>query len=111
MRSINPSPVIKFIVERVPKAKGEDADWADILRELPDWWVEQGIDGEPPTPAQLGAVLRFISQTTGMRTRKRDDKVFFADRKVIPQRQPSTSTVRMTRSMNFGVTALTPRVC
>jgi hypothetical protein len=80
---IDPNPVIKFLVERVPKAEGEDADWADILRELPGWWVEQGIDGEPPTPAQLGAVLRFVSEKAGMRTRRRDGKVFFADRKVI----------------------------
>jgi hypothetical protein len=67
----------------VPKAEGEVADWADILRALPEWWAEAGIEGEPPTPAQLGALLRFVSEKTGMRTRKRNGKVFFVNRKVI----------------------------
>jgi hypothetical protein len=83
---IDPNPVIKFMLERVPKAKGELADWGDIMLELPAWWMEHSIEGEPPTPAQLGAILRFIGEKgekAGMRIIKRGGKIFFADRKVM----------------------------
>jgi hypothetical protein len=81
---IDPTPVIRFLKERVPKVEGAEADWGDIFRALPAWWADQkGLGGEPPTPAQLGAILRFISEETGIPTRKRGGKVYFIDRKVV----------------------------
>ena len=80
---VDPSSVIRFMKERVPKSAGEEAGWADIYYALPEWWERHGVEGDPPTPAQLGAILGFIADETGMPTRKRAGKVYFIGRKVV----------------------------
>ena len=80
---IDPTPLIHFIKERVPKAAGEEADWEEILHKLPEWWADKRIEGALPTTEQFVAILKFISDEAGIRTRKRGRKVYFVDRKVV----------------------------
>ena len=47
--------VLKFLSERVPRAKGSEANWSDITGALPVWWARQGLAGDPPSERNLRA--------------------------------------------------------
>lgn len=79
---IDATPVIKFIRERMPKTPGGEVDWAEIFMALPEWWRANKIDGTPPNARQLGSILRWITDETGMPTRTRDGRVYFIGRKL-----------------------------
>jgi hypothetical protein len=80
---IDADPVITFLKERVPPAKGEEADWAIIYDEFQREQSERGTEGVYLAPRQFGAVLDYICKHAGIRTRKRDGRVYCIDRKVL----------------------------
>jgi hypothetical protein len=45
--------------------------------------LKKAPEGTPPTAEQFVAVMKFISDEAGIRTRKRGRKVFFVDRRVV----------------------------
>lgn len=74
--------VLKFLSERVPRAKGSEANWSDITGALPVWWARQGLAGDPPSDAQLESILRRVSDQCDMPMRKRGGRAYFVGRKL-----------------------------
>ena len=65
------------------RSAGDEADWADILMALPDWWVERELEGGPPNAQELGLILRYVAESAKSRRASVAAACISSGRKVI----------------------------
>jgi hypothetical protein len=58
--AVDPKPVIAFLAEHMPVARGSRVDWGDIYGGFREWQAQLGHEAWPAT--QFGAVLRHICE-------------------------------------------------
>jgi hypothetical protein len=76
-RSI-PGPVVAFLAEHMPPARGSRADWPEIYGGFLASQAERG--GNSLSASQFAAALRHICEEVGVRVRRLDDRVYCLDR-------------------------------
>jgi hypothetical protein len=64
-RAFDPKPVIAFLTQHVPIARGSRADWGEIYGGFREWQTKLGQEVWPA--AQFGAVLRHICEQANIR--------------------------------------------
>jgi len=58
--SVDPKPVVAFLSEHMPVARGSKADWTEIYSGFREWQAKLGQEAWSAT--QFGAVLRHICE-------------------------------------------------
>jgi hypothetical protein len=76
---IDPKPVIAFLAEHVPAARGSRADWGDIYSGFREWQAKLGQEAWPAT--RFGAVLRHICEQANIHVKRHGDRVYCLDRR------------------------------
>jgi len=76
---VDPKPVIAFLAEHMPVARGSRADWGEIYSGFREWQARLGQEAWPAT--QFGAVLRHICEEANIRVRRQGDRAFCVDRR------------------------------
>jgi hypothetical protein len=77
--AVDPRPVVAFLAEHMPVARGSRADWGDIYSGFREWQAKLGHEAWPAT--QFGAVLRHICEKAKIRVRRQGDRVYCLDRR------------------------------
>jgi hypothetical protein len=77
--AVDPKPVIAFLAEHVPAARGSRADWGEIYGGFREWQARLGQEAWPAT--QFGAVLRHICEQANIRVKRQGDRVYCLDRR------------------------------
>jgi hypothetical protein len=67
-RTVDAKPVIAFLAEHMPVARGSRADWGDIYSGFREWQTSLGQEAWPAT--QFGAVLRHICEQANIGVRR-----------------------------------------
>jgi hypothetical protein len=75
---IDPRPVVAFLAEHMPPARGSRADWATLYGGFLASQAERG--GDSLSASQFGAVLRHICEQANIRVRRQGDRVYCLDR-------------------------------
>jgi hypothetical protein len=76
---VDPKPVIAFLAEHMPVARGSRADWGDIYSGFREWQAKLGQETWPAT--KFGAILRHICEQANIRVKRQGDRVFCVDRR------------------------------
>src|SRR5262249_32804064 len=77
--TVDPKPVIAFLAEHMPVARGSSADWGDIYSGFRQWQAKLGQ--EAWTATLFGAVLRHVCEQASIRIRRQGDRVYCLDRR------------------------------
>jgi hypothetical protein len=77
---IDPKPVVAFLAEHMPTARGSRADWGDIYSGFLVW--QAGHGGYSLEASEFGAVLRHICEEAGIAVSRQGDRVYCLDRRV-----------------------------
>ena len=78
-RAVDPKPVIAFLAEHVPVARGSRADWGEIYIGFRECQAKLGQEAWPA--AQFGAALRYICEQANIRVKRQGDRVYCLDRR------------------------------
>jgi hypothetical protein len=79
--AVDPKPVVAFLTEHMPIARGSKVDWTDIYNGFREWQASLGHEAWPAT--KFGAVLRHICEQANIRVKRQGDRVFCLDRRFI----------------------------
>jgi hypothetical protein len=77
---VDPKPVIAFLTEHVPAARGGRADWGDIYRGFREWQAKLGHEVWSAT--QFGAVLRHICEAASIPVKRQGDRIYCLERRI-----------------------------
>ena len=77
--AVDPKPVIAFLAEHMPIARGSLADWGEIYGGFREWQAKLGQEAWPAI--QFGAVLRHICEQANIHVNRQGDRVFCLDRR------------------------------
>jgi hypothetical protein len=77
--AVDPKPVIAFLAEYVPVARGGRADWGEIYAGFCERQAKLGQTAWPAT--HFGAVLRHICERANIRVKRQGDRVYCLDRR------------------------------
>ena len=76
---VDPKPVIAFLAQHMPVARGNKVDWGEIYSGFREWQTKLGQQAWSAT--QFGAVLRHICEQANIRVRRQGDRVYCLDRR------------------------------
>jgi len=77
--ALDPKPVIAFLVEHMPVARGNKVDSSEIYGCFREWQAKLGQEAWSAT--QFGAVLRHICEQANIRVKRQGDRVYCLDRR------------------------------
>jgi hypothetical protein len=83
MPKIDPKPIISYMAANVPEARGENAEWGEMLLGFRRWCAQQEPPIAPMDAEAFGLALAAICEKADIRVLDRNGRVYCVGRKIV----------------------------